>query len=332
MTETRSAGAESESCSLWNFFLKIKEEFQVFIRPKEISGIALHRGGQMMKLDINLKKIELEIQPHVLAGILQLDDRSDMNFTELDRLIKSDANMSAVILKASNSSFYYRGIPIKNLQQAIARLGFHVVRSLAIVAASRKLFEAARYSRFKHHVFDHSLSAAVISRKVVDRMNRSDLKEDVFVAGLLHDIAKVVMNLVDRKKFIEVLDLVTEHDLPFHEAETKVFGYNHHQVGEKISSEWNFPEIYGPILSGHSDPDPKPGESGEMMYLRRTVGYSNCLAKLYGFGHINSSLGEEISVYEKILELGPEDVTYFQNDLRRTFREDEEYKYMASLI
>ena len=60
-------------------------------------------------LEETLKTLQLPFQPQVLTAVLQLRDDTRMDFTELDRLIRSDQTIASLILKLANSSFYSRG-------------------------------------------------------------------------------------------------------------------------------------------------------------------------------------------------------------------------------
>lgn len=208
-----------------------------------------------MPVEIDYKKLSLSLQPHVLVSLMKLDDDSEMSFTELERIIKSDQNMAGFVLKIANSPLYSRGKEIRNLQHAISLLGFRVIRSLASAATSQELFKGGNYARFRRYVWQHSVAVAVIAMRLAEKMSDQSMKEETFVAGLLHDLGKVILNSVDRKMFIEVINLVEKNGLDFPEAERKIFGINHMEVGERVAKEWKLPGIYQLIMGHHHFPD-----------------------------------------------------------------------------
>ena len=290
-----------------------------------------------MELNVDIKKLKLNIQPHVLAGILKLNEKSSMSFKDMDRLVKSDQSMTALILKAANSSLYSRGGDISTLQHAISLLGFQVVRSLAMVAASKALFEAGNYSRFRRYVWEHSVVTAITARNLAIRLKMTELEEEAFIAGLLHDIGKVIMNILDRKKFIEVITKAVDEKIPFSEAEKSVFGYSHLDIGELAINEWHLPALYKPILSLHMDYrsfTPVEGEEGAKKLLH-LVSYANYLAKRHGFGHFTAADAdniEDIQYLEGELGMKEADVLYFTGEYARTIAEDEFYNFFMTVI
>jgi len=285
----------------------------------------------MIDLDKELKSIKLTIQPQVLASLLNLNETSNTSFSQLDHIVKADQNMSTMILKAANSSFYSRGNQVTSLQHAIAMLGFRVVRSLAMAANSKTLFETGKYSRFQRYVWKHSTVSGVISREIASKLKKGDLEEEAFVAGLLHDIGKVILNIIDRKKFIEVLDIIAEKQIPFAEAELTVFGTSHMTVGQKAAGEWKLPENYGKIF-GHHEKFSKELDSSEDMMLVLIVSYGNFLAKKYGYGHYCPQDDADGEYLEKALGLSDEVKNYFREIYPKKIEEDEFFQFANRMV
>src|SRR6185436_6277660 len=76
---------------------------------------------------------QLPVLPQVATQILMLSD--DMSFSELERMVKADQAISALILKAANSSFYARNGNVKTIQQAGTLMGIKMIRSLILLSA-----------------------------------------------------------------------------------------------------------------------------------------------------------------------------------------------------
>jgi len=282
-----------------------------------------------MDIDSEIKNIKLTIQPQVLGSLLNLNDQSNTSFAQLDKIVRADQNMSTMILKAANSSFYSRGNQVTSLQHAIAMLGFRVVRSLAMAANSKSLFESGKYSRFQRYVWKHSTVTGVISREIAIRLHKSELQEEAFVAGLLHDIGKVILNIIDRRKFIQVLDIIGEEDIQFIEAENRIFGVNHMVVGQKASAHWKLPETYGHIFEMHEGFNTVPEEKDELVYI---VSYGNYLAKKCGYGHYCSKDDADGEAMEKVLNLPEAEIKYFREVLPEKIEEDDFFKFANKLI
>lgn len=282
-----------------------------------------------MDIDSELKNIKLTVQPAILASLLNLNDDSNTSFAKLDTIVKADQNMSTMILKAANSSFYSRGNQVSSLQHAIAMLGFRVVRSLAMAANSKSLFETGKYSRFQRYVWKHSTVTGVISREVAAKLNHKDVQEEAFVAGLLHDIGKVILNIIDRKKFISVLDIIAEEEIPFADAEERVFGVNHMTVGAKAAQEWKLPEVYAAVFAEH---ERFSGEKDDAHTLSLIVSYGNYLAKRYGYGHYCPADDADGEKLEAAFGLTDEQKEYFHEVYPGKISEDEFFQFVNKLI
>ena len=285
-------------------------------------------------MDIDLRQLKLSVQPHVIAGLLGLDDDSDMSFGKLDQLIRADQNMTTLILKAANSSLYSRGNEIRTLQHAIAMLGFHVVRSLAMVATSQELFKAGNFARFKRLVWEHSIVTAIVARDVANKSGFQDVAEEAFIAGLLHDIGKVLLTAIDRKKFIQALDIVSEGKFTYREAENKVFGTNHLDLGGQAAEQWKLPHVFVPALSQHDDVEriqnANIDETADRLLC--IVAYANYLAKKNSYGLFIEKEEEVGTVSAGRLPLDPKYQKYFSEGYDRVIERDDFYKFFMSLV
>lgn len=284
--------------------------------------------------ELNIKTLKLTIQPHVITGLLNLDENSDMGFAELDRLIKTDQNMATLILKAANSSLYNRGHEIRTLQIAISMLGFKVVRSLALVASSRALFETGNYTRFKKLVWEHSIVTGIIARELALKYKHKPLSEEAFIAGLLHDIGKIVLNLHDRQKFVQTINKAVEEKKPFSVAEQGVFATNHLEAGRLAVEEWKLPRLYMYIVCYHKDV--ARTDSMDMEEEERTilyyVAYANYLAKKYGYGHASAADQADGTYLEEKLKITDKDREYFETQYIKHLQQDEFYKFFMMLM
>lgn len=284
-----------------------------------------------MGLD-ELKLDSIPVMPQVVAEIMNLEEDTDISFSQLDKLLKADQSIATIILKVANSPLYARGGNIKTLQIAISILGFKMVRSLVVLASTKSLFGSGKYKKFREYVWRHSIVTAIVSKSLTRELGMKPLQEEAFVGGLLHDIGKVVLNNYDRQKFIESMYYGLENKVTFEEAETKVLGFNHIAAGEKAVREWKLPEIFARVIVEHetgTDEDPDSEDSK----LVNIVAYANYIAKLVGHGHyveeIEAPVGEKL---RERLRLPDKVHKYFTEEFGSTLEEDEFFKLCVNLI
>jgi putative nucleotidyltransferase with HDIG domain len=178
-------------------------------------------------------------------------------------------------------------------------------------------------------VWKHSTATSVICKELANKLGKPELEEEAFVAGLLHDIGKVVLNVIDRRKFISVIDIVVEENIAFPEAEKRVFGVTHMEVGKAAAIEWKLPEIYKEIFESHENfTEEVPSDN----YLLLIVAYGNYLAKKYGYGHQSPQDDIDGEKLEKKLNLGNETLVYFKERFKSSIEENEFFKFVNRLI
>ncbi len=149
---------------------------------------------QELAVDLNSKSILLPSFPDVIVEIRKALEDPSCSSERLADVVHSDAVLVARLLIAANSAFHNRaGIEIVDLNLAISRLGFEVVRNTAIALAVEQIFAASEHKELKYaikEIWSNSLSLASMS--FVIARNAGNINPDnAFLCGLLHDIGRL---------------------------------------------------------------------------------------------------------------------------------------------
>jgi len=212
--------------------------------------------SEKLKADLleNLK--ELPTLPTVVAQLMMTLNEPTSSARDLERLISNDQAIAARLLKLANSAFY--GLPgkVTSLGRAITLLGFNTVRSLVLTIGVVDKFSGKSAGQYfdRGEFWEHSLSVAMASRL----LGAKDAKlspEEAHIAGLLHDIGKVIMDFLMPDKFQQAMRQVTEDGLEHLEAETQFVGLAHDEVGSLASDKWRFPEFLLEVCRHHHHPE-----------------------------------------------------------------------------
>lgn len=188
-------------------------------------------------IDLRNAPVQLEI----IAGIIRLEAESSTCFRELDGLVSSDQGAAAMVLRAANSPFYSRGREVGNIPYAITVLGFNVVRSLAILAFSRAIFAQTHNPLFRIHIWHHCLLTAIAGRRICVDLGAAPSQDDAFIAGLMHDMGKVLLFNHDPRRYLRALQLMLDSGCASREAESTFMGMDHCEVGREAVVQWKLP-------------------------------------------------------------------------------------------
>ena len=187
--------------------------------------------------------------PSVVKFVTSMVEQEDASAQEIGNIISRDQVLSAKLLRMVNSPFY--GFPgrISSVTHALVLLGFNVVKGLVLGTA---VFDNMGHGT--QGLWKHSLGTAVIARKIAKHVGMNDA-EEIMVGGLLHDLGKVVLSFIAPGEYEMAVHLAEENHIHIGEAELKVFGVNHAQVGLWVAEQWHLPERLQDILYHHHNPE-----------------------------------------------------------------------------
>jgi len=192
--------------------------------------------------------------PQVLSEVLNEVGKENFSADSLANIILKDPSLTSRVLKMSNSSFYQRFAEIKTVHQAINVLGVTTVKCLAL---STSIFHPERIAKETgidpSEFFIYVLSVAAGSKRIAQATEYAST-EEAFIAGLLHDIGLLFFLHKYPGEYRQIISKKTgATDLI--EAEKKVFGVDHTEVGSHMAEVWRIPkEIAVAIGDHHSGP------------------------------------------------------------------------------
>ncbi len=162
---------------------------------------------QELAEDLNSKNIQLPSFPDVVINIRTALEDPTCSSERLAAVVRIDAVLVARLLMSANSAFHNRaGIEIIDLDLAVSRLGFEVVRNTAIALAVEQIFAAAEYKHLKSSIkaiWSSSLSLASMS--FVIAKNAGNVNADnAFLCGLLHEIGSLYI-LTKARNYSELM-------------------------------------------------------------------------------------------------------------------------------
>jgi putative nucleotidyltransferase with HDIG domain len=205
------------------------------------------------RLDAILDRVgQLPTLPPVAMKILALIEDSHSAVQGLSEIISKDPALTARVLRLVNSSYYGLPYRVSTVSHSVALLGFDTVRSLALGLSIFGLFEGKGRGRVldRNALWTHSLTTAVAAKRLAQRVKYS-LPEEAFVAGLLHDMGRFILD----EYFPGEMERVSkETQLPICEGERQVLGFDHAQLGGLLAQRWGLPPTLAQSILGHHQP------------------------------------------------------------------------------
>lgn len=213
----------------------------------------------MTKLNIEYivsKVDDMKVLPEIFNEIVTLTDDPDSTIQDMENVVLKDQVLTAKILRLANSAFYGYARNISTISRAAVLLGFQAIKSLALASTVRTYLadELKGYSLEKNQLWTQSQTCAIVSRFIAKSIKYSN-PEEAYIAGLLRDVGKTILNQHMEKEYLEVLSKVETGEMTFLDAEREVFGFNHAEIGEKVAVKWNLPETLVDAIGHHHTPE-----------------------------------------------------------------------------
>lgn len=177
-----------------------------------------------------------------LQGLLLMEQRYTAQIAEI---IRRDPSLTTRLLRLVNSVYYGLSSPVNTIEEAVFYLGVREIRQLVVVTPVIEDFQRlTRQCDFPWREFwQHCIGTALLTREIAAAIQLPGDNESDYVAGLLHDIGKLVMAWSFPDHFAEIhrQALQTRRDLI--EIENEVLGMNHTELGALYLERHRLPEV-----------------------------------------------------------------------------------------
>lgn len=182
---------------------------------------------------------------------------SDRRYThQISEIIRRDPSLTARLLRLVNSVYFGLSTPINNIEEAVFYLGIRQIRQLAMVTPVIEDFtRMAGNTPFPWREFwQHCIGVAIMTREVISCV-QSPPDDSDYVAGLVHDMGKIVMAATFPDHFLEIQRRVAIEQRPLIELETEILGIQHTELGALYLQNHNLPDIMIETARYHHEPE-----------------------------------------------------------------------------
>jgi len=197
--------------------------------------------------------------PEIAQQILALKISTDEGERSLFDLIKKDPTLMSKIVGLANSPLFATSRKILTLQDAEVLLGSKRVKMIALgFAMMSSISKQSKGLLNLEGLWKHSLLIAFVMDTLAKYMpeNRRPQEDEIYLAGLLHDIGFLVLNHIDSRLCDQFCTrLIAQPNRPVEEIEAEMLDLNHCELGAELGRHWGLPESIIAVLRYHHAPN-----------------------------------------------------------------------------
>ncbi len=186
----------------------------------------------------------------IMECLRMASDRT-ASFGSIADAIRHDQSISAKIVGIANSAFYSRGVPIFTLQRAMVAVGLEQTKEIiTCIIFMNGILKHLRLPREAcMRLTRHALLVTYTAQKLAEK-TLAVHPQKAFIAGLLHDIGKIIFCLRDRS-YLAAADQAVAESGDVCGFERATYGVDHEETGYYLSTKWRLPEELVRVVSQH---------------------------------------------------------------------------------
>lgn len=206
----------------------------------------------MTAKDIVKKYSDTKTLPHVAIKVTQLvnDERSTMR--DFEEVIKLDPVLVTRLLRLVNSPYFGLVQKVESISKAVVFCGMKQLRNLVAVEALHRMFQGGDEFFSREKLWLHSATVAILAEMIARRIFAISA-EDVFLAGIIHDIGLVAEDQVAGELLREAAKAVQQGKGDLLQCEQEIIGTNHCEVGVALARDWKLPDEVLKAIRYHHD-------------------------------------------------------------------------------
>ena len=191
---------------------------------------------------------DIQAMPSVIVKTLNLMKKPTVSMKELGDIVMYDQSLTIKILALVNSAYYGFSQQISSINIALSLLGMVKVKNIIVAVAMKPMMSNAG----DKELWKHSIRVAAGCEYLASLTKIMD-SDEAFIAGFIHDIGKMVLNMTNPKMYTRVLEIANE-GMDILDAEKKYFDSDHVKTGSLLAKRWQLPILLANIVSYHHNP------------------------------------------------------------------------------
>ncbi|MCG8017591.1 MAG: response regulator [Candidatus Thiodiazotropha sp. 'RUGA'] len=197
--------------------------------------------------------------PTIYNELVSLIQDPNTAVADIGRLIAKDPAMTVKTLQLVNSAFFGLGRHISNPVDAASLLGMEILKPLVLSIGIFQQFEQEKLATKDFSLdslWKHSMQVGSLAKQIANQegMDKTAI-EDCLLAGMLHDIGKLILALNLPERYSELDTALADKQQPRSTTELEIFGTTHGAVGAYLLGLWGLPASVVEAVAMHNQPE-----------------------------------------------------------------------------
>lgn len=229
--------------------------------------------ARAQRIELILQQVDsLPTLSPIATRLLRLSTAEDADIREIIRLVESDPALTSRLLSMCRKADRGVSQPITTVDRAVVLLGFDAVRSALLSVHMYELLgeapgasldaaddgepDAGATTLNRIGLWRHSLAVACAAEMLARQRSSAALvrPEEAFVAGLLHDLGKIALDVILPRSYGRVARLAERRQSNIAEIERSIIGVDHHTAGKRLAEHWGLPHALQDVMWLHNQP------------------------------------------------------------------------------
>lgn len=193
--------------------------------------------------------------PDIYYKTIAAINNPEASLDDIAGIVSKDTALSAKVLQLVNSSFYSLRQKVDTLTWALALIGTNQLMTIVSGVSAVSLFKNIPSRMINMASFwEHSIACGTAARLLSSYFPQQIEAERFFVAGLLHDIGRLILVQNLPAQYLEIFQQVRDEEIFLFTAEEQKFGADHSHIGAELAHHWNLPDRLVNMIRNHHYP------------------------------------------------------------------------------
>ena len=274
---------------------------------------------------------ELATLPEVTKSVLDMLQSNDVDMRTISKIIEKDPVLAFKVLKVINSPLFAIHGKIRSIPQAIMLMG---LGKLTNIVLSVSIFSRFWFSKNKdaeammEKFWMYSSSTGIVAKEIGKKIHKDEERGIELIGGLLHQIGKIAMFQFNVPQYKKAIDIVVNEKATDNQAERKIYGFSHLDVGEEMAKKWRLGNEIKNVIANYQ----QPARTTSDRELAASVGFSGVVCAVNGadfYKGISLSNPSDAVQWQVLCEdfpaLKAEGPTFITDNIKKHLRESVQY-------